>query len=343
MEHQDELTGIWAVALDNRSEEEKSKDYSHEEFIGGAITEPIWEEKTSWAIPSLRKQITSSSCGAQSLATILEAFNNNIVMSASPLYRFRSNFPGEGMFAKDIGDTGKNKKTTTETLCPSQNMTEFQMNAISIPDLRPYGISAYYQLPTGDNLNMDLVATAMEKGHGVIFGVAPHIEEWTEVPKFIEGQATFSHYVGGVPKNYLLHEGEKSAIINDSCNAYSTIKGTGQRILTESFLKKRCWAILCVVPDVAFEQPGYVFDVDMVYGAKGPEVKKLQEVLIILGFLKKGLNTGYFGTLTLRAVMALQEKYRDDILKPVGLKQANGKVLSYTRKKLNELCIINNL
>ncbi len=333
MEHKDELTGIWAVAEDTRTPEEKAKDYPHQEFLGGAITTPAWIDNKPLVVLSLRKQITSSSCGAQSLAKALEAFNGGIVMSATPPYHFRSNFPNEGMFIQNIGEVGKNAKTTTEALCPSQFMTEEQMNAAPIPDLRPYGISAYYPLP----IDMDLIAAALEKGHAVIFGIGSNGEEWQQIPAYNGNKPTFSHFVVSHSKNYLLHNGEKSAAIDDSCNAFSTIDGKGQRILTESFLRQRCWAILAVVPDVTVEKPKHIFNVNMVYGDKGDEVKALQECLIDQGLLKNGLNTGYFGTFTLRAVMAFQLKYKDDILKPAGLSQANGKVLTYTRKKLNEL------
>lgn len=326
-----ELENYKGVAQDTRTPEEKEKDYQASDILGGAVTEIKWEEKTSWTTLSLRKQITSSSCGAQSLAKILEYFNKD-VMSATPPYHFRANYPGEGMYAKDIGEVAK-KKTTTEALCPSQNMTEVEMNAANIPENRPFGISAYYFLP----IDMDMIATALEKGHGVIFGIGSHIAEWTEIPQVIDGKLTFSHFVACVPKNYLLYKGEKAVVIDDSVNAYSTLNGTGQRILTEKFLKNRAWAALAIVPEVKQEKPVYTFTKSMVYGDRGEEVKKLQQVLIYEGLLKSGLDTGYFGGLTLKAVMAFQLKYKDKILKPAGIGQPSGKVLKYTQNMLNEL------
>lgn len=328
----DELQNYNGRAEDTRSEEEKAKDYTHVEGLGMAVITPDWKEKTTWTTLSLRKQITSSSCGAQALSKLLEFFNKDI-MSATPIYRKRKNFPGEGMFAQDIGDIGKKNKTTTEAICPSQNMTEEQMNAALIPDVLPYGISGYYFLP----IDIDLIATALEKGHGLIFGIGSHIAEWTDVPQVIEGKLTFNHYVSAYDKNYTLHKGEKSVIIDDSVNSYSTLNGTGQRILTESFLKERCWTVLAIVPEVKVEKPKHTFEKNMVYGDRGEEVKELQRCMIDQGFLKSGFDTGYFGTLTMRAVIKFQEKYKNEILKPVGLAQGNGKVLNYTRKQLNVL------
>lgn len=298
----DSLENYNGIAPDTRSEAEKAKDYTALDGLGMAVVSPKWEEKTSWTTLSLRRQITSSSCGAQSLAKILEAFNQGKVMSATPPYHFRSNFPGEGMFVQNIGDIAKNKKTTTEDLCPSQSMTESEMNLASIPTERPYGISAYYFLP----IDADMIAIALEKGHGIIFGIGANIEEWTDCPKYNAQRPTFNHYVACVPKNYTLHEGQKSFIIDDSVNSYSTINGSGQRVLTEDFLKNRCWTVMALIPDVPQSKPTYTFTKVLKYGQTSADVKALQEILIYEKFLKAGLNTGYFGDLTAKATVAWQ-------------------------------------
>jgi len=53
-----------------------------------------------------------------------------------------------------------------------------------------------------------------------------------------------------------------------------------------------------------------------------------------------GLITGNFSDLTQQAVSRFQEKYADEILKPAGLTNGNGRVGPGTRKKLNDVCII---
>lgn len=332
----DELINYKGVAEDIRLKDKKALDYTHEDVIGGAITNISWEEKISWITLDLRKQITSSSCGGQSGGKILTAFKN-IICSATPPYHFRSNYPEEGMWIQDIGNVLKNKKTTNETISPSQNMTETQMNSASIPIELPYGISGYYTLPSNSAINMDLIATALEKGHGIIFGISSNGQEWLDIPVYNNQTPTFSHFVACVPKNYLLHKGEKSVVIDDSCNAFSSIKGTGQRILTETFLKNRCWGILALIPEIPFHKLLHTFNTDLKKGMTNPDVEALQECLINAGFLKNGFNTGFFGTITESAVIKFQEKYSDDILTPQGLQIGTGYVGLATRKKLNEL------
>lgn len=90
-------------------------------------------------------------------------------------------------------------------------------------------------------------------------------------------------------------------------------------------------------PPEAPQRPVHTFTKNMVYGDVNDEVKWLQRVLIWEGLLKPNLDTGYFGGLTLKACLAFQEKYRNEILKPAGISQATGKILKYSIAKLNLL------
>lgn len=75
--------------------------------------------------------------------------------------------------------------------------------------------------------------------------------------------------------------------------------------------------------------PEYTFNKDLEKGMSGADVKAYQQVLIVEGLLKAGLDTGYFGTLTFQATLSFQARYA------IG---AVGRVGPKTRAKLNTLC-----
>ncbi len=82
-----------------------------------------------------------------------------------------------------------------------------------------------------------------------------------------------------------------------------------------------------------------IFSRNLMLGSKGEEVKKLQECLSRDNkvYPEKEIS-GYFGKKTRKAVIRFQEKYANDILKPIGLSKGTGDVKSLTRKKLNQIC-----
>ena len=84
-------------------------------------------------------------------------------------------------------------------------------------------------------------------------------------------------------------------------------------------------------------KPKYFNTKPLKVGSTGAEVKMLQAVLIYEGLLKIKSPTGTFGGLTRKAVIAFQEKYADEILKPAGLKKGTGYVGQLTNLKLNNL------
>lgn len=75
--------------------------------------------------------------------------------------------------------------------------------------------------------------------------------------------------------------------------------------------------------------PEYVFNRDLTLGMRHADVKVLQQVLIVEGLMKAGLDTGYFGPITQQAVRSFQARY--------GI-QTVGRVGPQTRAKLNALC-----
>lgn len=83
----------------------------------------------------------------------------------------------------------------------------------------------------------------------------------------------------------------------------------------------------------------FQFKSNLSLGSRGKEVKELQKCLAKdPKIYPEGQVSGYFGNLTKKAVIRFQEKYRGDILEPLGLTKGTGEVRKLTRKKLNEIC-----
>jgi len=76
-------------------------------------------------------------------------------------------------------------------------------------------------------------------------------------------------------------------------------------------------------------------------------IKNSSEVNCLQQFLKsqgseiypEGFVTGNFGNLTKLAVARFQEKYKEEILTPIGFKNGTGFVGSFTRKKINQILV----
>jgi hypothetical protein len=71
------------------------------------------------------------------------------------------------------------------------------------------------------------------------------------------------------------------------------------------------------------------------------QIKCLQKFLISENVFPQALITGNYGSLTKQAVIKFQEKYRADILNPLGLTTGTGNVGTATRLKINQLLSIN--
>ncbi len=80
------------------------------------------------------------------------------------------------------------------------------------------------------------------------------------------------------------------------------------------------------------------FERNLYYGLTSQEVSCLQEFLASQkDIYPEGLITGFFGTLTQKAVIRFQEKYSSEILIPLGLTSGTGFVGPSTRAKINQI------
>jgi ABC-type transport system substrate-binding protein len=88
------------------------------------------------------------------------------------------------------------------------------------------------------------------------------------------------------------------------------------------------------------KEPPFQLKSDLSIGARGKEVEELQKCLAKDPEIwPEGEEiTGYFGKKTKEAIMKFQQKYKEELLLPFGLKEPTGKVDGETKKKLNEIC-----
>jgi ABC-type transport system substrate-binding protein len=94
-----------------------------------------------------------------------------------------------------------------------------------------------------------------------------------------------------------------------------------------------------ILEKIVVKEPSFQFKSDLSLGSKGKEVEELQKCLAKdPEVYPEGEVTGYFGNKTKEAVIRFQEKYRKDILEPLGLEKGNGEVRGKTREKLNQVC-----
>ncbi|MCX6790926.1 MAG: peptidoglycan-binding domain-containing protein, partial [Candidatus Gribaldobacteria bacterium] len=93
-----------------------------------------------------------------------------------------------------------------------------------------------------------------------------------------------------------------------------------------------------VTPDIKATDWCYTFNTNLIKGDRGSEVEALQIALNKEGFSVPSYgDQSIFGPLTQRAVISFQEKYKAEILTPLGLSSGTGKVGVATRAKLNAL------
>jgi eight-cysteine-cluster-containing protein len=85
----------------------------------------------------------------------------------------------------------------------------------------------------------------------------------------------------------------------------------------------------------------YVWDKNLGLGSFGEEVRSLQKVLINEGVWGAEVGaTGYFGQITKTALAKFQEKYKQDILKPLNLEFGTGYFGSKTKDYLKRLSLL---
>lgn len=338
------------ACLDTRTEEEKLKDYKFEEIVSSAS--PVnWQEKkqSDWRKFPIFDQDGSGSCVAQTMAKLLGIMYwlaNGIYVhfSATHIYQRRINKPGGGMNGDDVFKIAS-EGVTFEDLVSSQKMSDAEMDAVVIPEYKQkvgeiFKISKnWITLPIKD---IETVASVLQQtGKGIMLWFYFKYDEWDKNPDVryadleLAAPTTSRHSVTGV--DFTLYNGRKAIIIDDSWGPKAGT-GAGQRIIDEDFFKVRNWFAKYPMNFQFSEstdpnKPIYNFVYDLKFSATviygNLDIVALQNCLKYLGLFPVNTeNTGYFGSLTKKAVQNFQTKY--------GL-NPDGVVGKITRSKLNEL------
>lgn len=295
------------IVTDPRSATARQKDFQHEELMSGG---PIvnWIEKTKYKTYSLREQNGSSSCVGQAHAKSLEILTGNVI-SAHPTYRQRSNFPEQGMWMQDAFDILKHKGTCFESIDPSQNQSEDEMNRPVIVTT-PIKIKAYIFLRRDD---IDQIADALEQGRAPVMTLKFGDSEWVDVPKVNPKAVKMTGHEIAIT-DYTLWRGQKCLVIDDSWGKATSIGNGGQRLITEEYLKARATAVGYPILDIEnpIEKPTYTFIYPLSYGMTNDAVIHLQKILYYEGFFPTKSFTGYYGPITANGVLKWQLKHSVD-------------------------------
>lgn len=142
------------------------------------------------------------------------------------------------------------------------------------------------------NLDMDSIATAIKNNNGVILGISGmNNGTWLSAdplpPTTMTG--TWGHWVFAV--GYCMRNGKRAIKFINSWG--SSVGENGYQYLSEDYLPF-IWSAWTFI-----DSPKFIFNNDLKFGMKSPDVKQLQ---IRLGVLQ----TSYFGPLTYLAVLNYQ-------------------------------------
>ncbi len=324
------------VLIDNRHDDEIAKDFKHEEIAMGSsnFVIPTKQPKQRYYYPY--DQNTSLSCVSGGGAITLEFYDGNVI-SRKDIYNRRVNYPSGGMMGYDVLQIIA-KGACEDKYMPSQRLGESAMN--ERPVITTDIIASRANNKTGayftfEKPDFDKVAEQCLKTPVIAYWYFHENgrEWWKETPNIIYD---FKTYFDEFTTRH-------QATIVDCCKIGNTDflivqdtagVGTGfgennnLRYISREFASKRLYWAGYAVDNLEETnnavKPVFKGTKAMKLGDKGEHVKELQAVLIYEGLLKIKEPTGVFYGMTRDAVKKYQEKYKSEILTPLGLKSATG-------------------
>jgi len=323
------------VLDDKRSDAEKLKDYLWSEV--GVTTGAGFNVSLLPKIPKkfkLRDQNGSGSCVSQSCAKMLEVLDtqSDEAWSATPIYSKRLNRPQRGMVGYDALSICTKQGSAYEKDIVSQFMNDEQMDNLSwgTNNLQKNKPSNYYIISdkNGNVKFQDLVDAIMANKTAVIY-VNASVSQWTRVSKVHNSDGSLRHGLACV--DVIQYNNIPYVVIEDSwgvLNKYYNqidlenqglieILGDGQRALSKEFIENHCYfagGLVNFVYENTTRSLHYKFGTILEFGQRDTagqsDIKELQNRLKELGLFPNNIpSSGYYGSLTAKAVYAFQIKY----------------------------------
>lgn len=336
-------TDYIGILPDPRSETEKAKDWRADELVSaGSITAKFRKvNKNEWKKYTLRDQDGSGSCVSQALAKGFEVLykektGKTVMFSSTPIYQKRANKPAEGMYIHDAFGIAVKFGTCPEKDCPSQKMTNEQMDKATIPsnfeDLNNFlDAIAYLAMPN----DFDYIAAWVEKYGWAQIHIAADRVSWSKAyPSLGSQNRGVRHAVSVV--DAIAYKGVQYLVIEDSWGKFGEF--VGQRLLArdvfaDMFTSGAGFTVLEYdVTDVPKFAP---FNTNMEYGQKSAEILRLQQYLQSRGYFPKDTEcTGLYKDITALAVYNFQMAKK--VASPLVLNKNKGKYCyEATRKAIN--------
>mgnify|MGYP001597903720 FL=1 len=349
------------AGLDFRTEDQKAKDYDPREAFASA-TPLDWREKTIEEVEaeifatsinqwSTLRCVTEYAGIAMEMAEFLET-GKRIIFSRRDIYVRRYNRPAGGMAMFDLFNLMREGACLEEQLASTQKTEKAINEPVVVTDAMIQARKTYASGSsfTWTTWGIDDLARMIDTKVPVClfwyFDNTSYDEWWNKAPKVVKknldlfAEETGRHQATGV--SYLLVNGVKHIAVMDSAGQGTGLgKQKNIRFVSEAFIKARNYGAgfaidkknLDYKPDPKFT---YNFTKNLKLGSTGKDVEALQKILVLEKCLVLKTPTQYFGGMTQAGVTKLQEKYFDEILKPVGLKKGTGMFYESSRKFINK-------
>lgn len=342
------------VINDPRSEEEKAKDWTHEEFSDGpAASSSIYGEKITVSPYPIENQLSTNECIIHALtlcAGIARQTTTGFFVRLSKVfgYRLRFNFPGKGMWLQNAADDLVNIGAPLYSSAPNVDTEEEANRFIVTDEMRTEAkINAPKAYISVKNANqIDVLADIASKGKGIAILIYATRAEWSQTyvqiysPNLNKDNAEVQHSVTILPKSAFIEDGIKYVTIQDS----AWFGGLFLRNVPENFIKARLYGAMYLT-DFKYQsgqttRPIHTFNITkpLLLGMTSPEVVALQQCLQFEGLFPIDQKcTGYYGGMTRAAVKAFQDRYSAAILTPAHVFKPTGDCYTYTLNQLNNL------